>query len=455
MGRRYKDLTCTWPETHDCNGLAGSGRKRTLSTGSTKISPCHDRIGTIVCQKVFQEVKRQCKNSAMPSVPLFQDVTVDGPAASAQAPSAEAALRAALADARREIAELVASQTAMIQERSLMVAQMATLRETNTRLSLERNSLRRRASALVRERTPSRFSARRLLACSRARNSGKAMARGVKQFATFIVTASREGFQNWYSLDAVRSELRHDARFARALDLLDFVEALDRDNPQGGLAAAYVLAKRANQQANIFPKDITMLLHLRGASDRALGALAAAGLCATPANVHAEIAKIFRERITACVQKLQALQDDGPYLVVLNIDDFHIGAVLRYDSSGVQLVVHAQYVCVYHSIPNKTSSSDFAHMATELVTVPKVRAIPHNGAPYSQLLDIKVLKDYLKEIAPKLALTYMASTFKVRAAMNDVTGLMRTHDYDAEVTGACLCHYYSHILHTIDMRTII
>lgn len=97
---------------------------------------------------------------------------------------------------------------------------------------------------------------------------------------------------------------------------------------------------------------------------------------------------------------------------------------------------------LHRSLPDKTSSSAFAHMATELVNVTRMPAVPHFGNQVSQLLTFGRLKKFLMDAAPTLAVTYMASTFDKRSQAGDVSGLMRTHDYDADVLGMqyiCVC----------------
>lgn len=147
--------------------------------------------------------------------------------------------------------------------------------------------------------------------------------------ARFIINYQNT-FTDWYKIDAVRGQLMAMGnKYKPAVDLIDFVTQLDPSNPQGALAVAYVLAKHKNQQANVFPKEVAILLYLRGASDRAISALSAAGLSASHANVFNDIKEAFLKHVAFCVQKLASLQDPGPLLLVINVDDFHVGAVLR------------------------------------------------------------------------------------------------------------------------------
>lgn len=232
-----------------------------------------------------------------------------------------------------------------------------------------------------------------------------------------------------FDYDAVVEALKEESKYQAALDMLQTLASCT-DSKTKALGAAHILAKLCNQNANGLSSELALVLHLRGATDRAIGILAAAGITDTPSAMRNRIDRIYKDHSNYCMAKLSA----APTLIrVVNIDDYHAGATLRCVEHVVFEIVN---VILNDRMPEKTSSSAFSHMATELISIGSEDAPLHNGIVVDHRIKAKIVFSFVESYKEELSKTFMAVNIDKRCDVSDVTGKVRVHDYDSDIRGS-------------------
>lgn len=325
---------CVWPALHEC--VAGS--RRALTHGSTGLSVNSIFLGKIVCTTVFHAVKRSCQRNkafalTVDSLDLPPPLCPDAPAPPVQLSALLNELKAMHDERDLLQQEYKAQMSKLIDECTLLRAEVQDLRERlrssqddHIATSKALTSLRRSASALRKSNAPCTrvalkfFRGSRIIAVIRFRQ-------GIKNFATFMIKERDSPF-SLFDFEEVVAALRRRPGFQSTLDVLQTLASCHSSKSKA-LGAAHILAKLVNQNANALSSELALILHLRGATDRAIGILATAGITDTPSAMRLRMDRIFKDHKKFCLTKLSAAPCR---LRVVNIDDYHAGATLRFVS---------------------------------------------------------------------------------------------------------------------------